>query len=136
MDLTAGARKTNTTRRATILKQFSARSPSFTWMSAAVMMEPRSGARTPGQVAVPGSGLLEPFIRRERLLGPTSRAFPEAGQVMAVLANPARDSRQHLPASFVADILLASRVERPARIAGHPDHPVRILCARDSFRSQ
>ena len=89
------------------LKQFLARSLSSTWMSAVVMMELRSGARTPSQVAELESGLLEPFVRRGRVLVPTSRAFREAGRVMADLAIPARERPRRVPASFVTDILLA-----------------------------
>ena len=92
------------------LKQFLARSLSAIWMSAVVMMELRAGARTPGQVAELDAGLLEPFLRRGRVLVPTARTFRETGRVLADLATPVSTAgkRGRTPASFVTDILLAA----------------------------
>ena len=89
------------------LKRFLAVSLPSTWMNAVVMMELRSGARTPEQVTALESGLLDPFSRRGRVLVPTTRAFREAGRVLAELAASARGRPGRQPARIVTDVLLA-----------------------------
>ena len=90
------------------LKRFLATSLPSTWMSAVVLMELRSGARSPEQVAALESGLIEPFARRGRVLVPTARAYSEAGRILAALGGtvPTRGKRR-VAASFVTDVLLA-----------------------------
>jgi predicted nucleic acid-binding protein len=91
------------------LKRFLATSLPSTWMSAVVMLELRSGARTAAQVTALESGLIEPFSRRNRVLVPTARAYLEAGRILAELGGGGSGRGQRrAPASFVTDVLMAA----------------------------
>lgn len=94
------------------LKRFLAVSLPSTWMNAVVMMELRSGARTPEQVTALEGGLLDPFSRRGRVLVPTTRAFREAGRVL-------RSSQHPRAADRVASRPAGRATELPVLEPGH-----------------
>ena len=58
----------------------------FTYLSAVVMQELATGARTTESARRVQQGVFEPFERRNRIFAPSARAFVESGRVLAALA--------------------------------------------------
>ena len=79
----------------------------FTFLSAVVMQELASGARTTQAARALEQGVFEPFERRRRVFAPSSAAFAESGRVIATVA--AREGWQLLSQnpSLLNDALIA-----------------------------
>ncbi len=67
------------------LKRFLVSALPITYMSAVVALELRAGARTREQVRALEMGVLRPFDERGRLVVPSSKAYLEAGRILAGL---------------------------------------------------
>lgn len=90
------------------LKQFLAKHLPLTYLSAVVMMELRTGARTKPQAEALQEEVFAPFVKRRRLCAPSTNAFNEAGRILAALA---RDNLFDLRApnhSLIRDTLVAA----------------------------
>lgn len=59
----------------------------FTYLSAVVMQELATGARTPDAARDLQRGIFDPFERRRRVFAPTSAAFVDSGRALAAVAS-------------------------------------------------
>ncbi len=59
----------------------------FTYLSAVVMQELATGARTPDAARNLRRGIFDPFERRRRVFAPTSAAFVDSGRAVAAVAS-------------------------------------------------
>ena len=86
------------------LKQFLARTLSFTYFVAPVAQELRAGVQTRAQLTA-FRYLIDPFERRQRLIAPSARGFIEGGRILAELR--AKEHWQAPASSFVNDVMIA-----------------------------
>jgi len=86
------------------LSAFYASHTPFTYLSAVVVQELRSGVRG-GDARRLETGVIAPFERRRRLITPSYAAWKEAGRVLAELIGP--KAWKGVSRSFVNDVLLA-----------------------------
>ena len=66
-------------------KQFLSKHLPLTYLSAVVMMELRTGARTRKHAEAIEEGVFGPFEKRHRVFAPSANAFKEAGRILAAL---------------------------------------------------
>jgi len=90
------------------LKQFLTKRLPVTYLSALVMMELRTGARTRQQAEAIEEEVFGPFERRQRVFPPSAKAFKEAGRVLAALIKENLFDLRAPNNSLIRDSLLAA----------------------------
>jgi predicted nucleic acid-binding protein len=96
------------TTAAAALLAFLERALPFIFLSAVVMQELASGARTPAQARELERSVFRPFVRRQRVFAPTTAAFVSSGRVLAALAVKEGWEAIHDNPSLLNDALLAA----------------------------
>jgi predicted nucleic acid-binding protein len=89
------------------LQQFHRVFAPFEYLSSVVIQELRAGARSPGDLRVLERNVLDVFLRRGRVVTPSSRAWEESGDVLAALARDESLELARVSKAFGNDVLLA-----------------------------
>lgn len=89
------------------LQRFHALFAPFEYLSAVVAQELRSGTRSPGDRRTLEKNVLNPFVRRGRVLVPSEKAWNDSGDVLAELARTEGLEIAKASKAFGNDILLA-----------------------------
>ena len=79
----------------------------FEFLSAVVAQELRAGARSPAARRLLERHVLAPFIRRERVVTPSARAWHDSGDLLADLAVEEGLEVRRVSKAFGNDVLLA-----------------------------
>jgi predicted nucleic acid-binding protein len=90
------------------LKQFLTKHLPLTYLSALVTMELRTGARTKEQAETLEEEVFGPFEKRRRVFAPSTKAFKEAGRVLAALTKENLFDLRAPNNSLIRDSLLAT----------------------------
>jgi predicted nucleic acid-binding protein len=86
---------------------FCSRAAPGLYLSSVVPAEPRAGARSAREREVLERQVLEPFVRRGRILTPSAASWEALGTVMSWLAEHEGARLSQLPRSFAFDVLVA-----------------------------